>query len=224
MRFKEFILEDGSLIDKSLKKLSLEKLIDISIKAGLVNKKLTKSGGNLLVDSDGNPRKFYHGSRKKFKDIGISNIIESGKEVYYFTEDVEYAKEYGDKLSLVFLVAKKLMDTKTNKEQSKELLKYIEEENKGIGLRATEIELEHYGLPSWTNKVAYKFAIDNGYDCIRLNERNTPSHGYEAESYAIFNLDNIIIPKKIELIKAFIRIYNSGTNDTIKSEIDSLMK
>jgi hypothetical protein len=146
---------------------------------------------NYVTDVTG--RIYYHGSNNKFEQFELVNnkgYKEFDLPVWYFTEDIEYAKPYGKYLYSVKLNVNNTLDI-SNSLHYKIFIDYIENEYSNDEDKIDEILDEQFynGLPYWTCVDIYYCAISNGFDSVLIQE------GLEDEvlSIAVFNVDVIEI-------------------------------
>lgn len=124
---------------------------------------VTHEVNSALLNEDGTPKVFYHGSKKG----GRFTVF---RDWQYFTENKPYAERYTERgndksLYTVYLRAEKIFDTRNA--EARKIFESIRSEY-GLG------ELQNTGLPDWTDGYDITDYLDEhpelGYDAILLDE------------------------------------------------------
>jgi hypothetical protein len=143
-----------------------------------------------------NKKIYYHGSNNKFENFeNYDNKLwkEINLSVWFFTEDLEYAKTYGKYIYEVELAIHNTFNTE-KKEHFDIFLKHLKE-NKFSKKDIEKILDEQFfnDLPYWTCDEAFYAAVTNNFDSIFIEEQ------LEKEVVSIGVFDN----SKIKIIKVY---------------------
>lgn len=141
---------------------------------------------------------FFHASNNKFDEFNLNNnkmYKEIDLPVWFFTDDLNYAKTFGKYLYKVNLDIKNTFDT-SNKKHFKMFIDYLKYENKSKKEIDEILDEQFYkDLPYWTCEDAFYAAISNNFDSILIEEELEN----EVVSIGVFDTENIHIIKIIEL-------------------------
>lgn len=144
---------------------------------------------SMVLDKNLEPKVIYHGS--PYKQIHEFTKTRSKIGWTYVTEQKKYAKEYhgikGGKTYPLFTSAK-ILDIDKDKQAKENLITWLTDKY--------QFEIAEYikknGLPNMYDDVIYDYALKNGYQGIKLQERTKYTDGYNATSIAIFQATNKI--------------------------------
>lgn len=138
---------------------------------------------------------YYHCSPNEFEAFDLNDnkgYKEYDIPMWFFTEDIAYAKTYGNILYTVRLDIDNTFDI-SNPDHHQMLIDYLEENGKDSE------EIEEYlqettirDMIYWTCEEAFYCAISNGFDSVLIQEELES----EVISIAVFNVEDIIIISK----------------------------
>jgi len=151
-----------------------------------------------LFEQD-NDKKYYHGSKSLFKEFDMTNnktYMEFDVPSWFFTEDIEYAKKYGNYLYTVNLDINNTFDTSNPKHFNMFINQLKEWGNNKNQVNKILDEQFYNGIPYWTCGDAFYVAKMNGFDSIFIQEELER----EVLSIAVFDTDliKIVDVKKIK--------------------------
>ena len=140
---------------------------------------------------------WYHGSNMAFENFTLHNnklYREIDLPVWFFTQDIDYAKSYGRYLYEVKLNIHNTFNTRKKSHYHK-FLQYLKD---NVTPNEQEVILDEQmfqELPYWTCQEVYYCAVSQGFDSILIAEELTR----EVDSIGVFDPKNITIKRIIEL-------------------------
>lgn len=157
-----------------------------------------KTWRNILKEFNGEPKTYYHGTNNMFNEFSLHNnkmYKEIDIPVWFFTQDLNYAKTYGSLIYEVNLNIKNTFDT-SKKEHLNIFIDYLKSEGKDEDDIDVLFDEQFYsGIPYWTCEDAFYCALQNKFDSILIAEELES----EVDSIGVFDKDNIQIVNKYKL-------------------------
>lgn len=151
------------------------------------------------IFEQGNKTVYYHGSKTAFEKFDMTNnktYMEFDVPSWFFTENIEYAKTYGNYLYTVNLDIHNTFDT-SNSKHFKLFMKQLKEWGNNKNQIEEILDEQFYNeIPYWTCGDAFYTAKTHGFDSILVQEELAQ----EILSVAVFDTDviNVLNVTKID--------------------------